>query len=156
MELLLKPIDYGNWAEAQAMLQRSFTSAMSDCVETRPESPTLDGVLEKPGVAPLAAYQSGQMVGGAVVSFGTDGHHILELLWIDSEHIDRGIGHLLWDMIERSYPLAKSWKTMTAACLPRSIYFYVNKCGFHIVKVESVSGTHGQRMYILQKKIDPS
>lgn len=153
MELLLRPIDHEDLAEAEVMLRRAFAFTMLELEDSEMELPTLHGILEKPGTAPLAAYCGGRMAGGAVVSFGADGHNALELLWVDPDHIDCGIGYLLWNMIERSYPMAKSWQTMIAACLPRNVYFYVNKCGFHIVKVEFENGDRSQCLYVLRKEI---
>lgn len=156
MELLLRPIDHQNLAEAEVMLRRAFAFTMPDLEWAEMELPTLKGVLEKPGTAPLAAYRGGQMIAGAVVSFGTGGHNILELLWVDPDRIDSGIGSFLWNMIERSYPLAKSWETMIAACLPRNVYFYVNKCGFHVIKVEFEDGDRSRCMYHLRKEMGRS
>lgn len=156
MELLLRPIDQEDFAEAEDMLRRAFAFTMPDLEETEMELPTLHGVLERPGTAPIAAYRGGRMVGGAVVSFGAEGHNTLELLWVDPDHIDCGIGHMLWNMIERSYPLAKSWETVIAACLPRNVYFYVNKCGFHIIKVEFENGNRDECMYVLRKEMGRS
>lgn len=136
------------------MLRRAFAFTMPDLKEAEMELPTLNGILEKPGTAPLAACQGGRMTAGAVVSFGPGGHNILELLWVDPDRIDGGIGCLLWNMIECSCPLAKSWETIIAACLPRNVYFYVNKCGFHIVKVEFEDGDQSQCMYHLRKEME--
>lgn len=50
------------------------------------------------------------------------------------------------------YPSTKIWNTDTPIFSHRNHNFYVNKCGFHIVKIENPKDLD-KGIYILQKKI---
>lgn len=58
----------------------------------------------------------------------------------------------LWNMIEQLYPDTKIWNTETPVFSSRNHNFYVNKCGFHIIKIENPKDKLESK-YILQKVI---
>lgn len=153
MDLELKPITRENFDEAQAMMREAFAFTMQDmCAEElERELPTLEGVFELPFGVPLAAYENGAMVGGALLEIKPDGHNGLMLFWVRRGLIDHGIGYRIWTAIEQAYPRAKTWRTVTPSVLMRNVYFYVNKCGFHIVKLEFEDGQREECMFVFQK-----
>lgn len=85
------------------------------------------------GEAYRIADKEGKYVGGVVVKVeGTKGD--LDLLFVSPEVQSKGIGYAAWCEIEKLYPEVKVWGTVTSYFEQRNIYFYVNKCGFHIVE----------------------
>ena len=77
----------------------------------------------------------GNGVGGVVVSINKETqNNALELLYINPDCHSKGIGQMVWQMIEEKYPETKIWETHTPYFEKRNIHFYVNRCGFHIVE----------------------
>lgn len=56
-------------------------------------------------------------------------------IFIDVKEQNKKIGETVWKMIEEKYPNTKIWRTETPGFSTRNHYFYVNKCGFKIVKI---------------------
>lgn len=144
-----------NFDEAKRMMEKSFAASMHDFPDKfganhdPEELPSLDGTLEKSEETPLVFYQEDTMVGGAVLTINDDNNNILSLLFIDSNLLDRGIGYRAWLEIEKRYPQTKTWTTITPPCVMRNVYFYVNKCGFHIIRVDDHKSD--ESMFVFQK-----
>lgn len=88
---------------------------------------------------------------GAVISGNSTGIHTLDRLFILPEEQGKGYGFHAWMEIENMYPDAKEWTLRTPTCLINNVCFYVNKCGFTIVRVEDM-GKDGVGMYVFSKK----
>ena len=58
----------------------------------------------------------------------------LDLLFVAPKLHGRGIGQAAWRAVERLHPEIRVWETCTPYFEKRNIHFYVNRCGFHIVK----------------------
>ncbi len=149
------PMNPDNFEEAKRMMEQSFTASMQELGDTcsdnhGPEDlPSIDDILERSEETPLVFYQDDTMVGGAVVTLNDDDNNILSLLFIDSQYLDRGLGYRAWMEIEKRYPKTRTWTTVTPPCLMRNIYFYVNKCGFHIIRVDDHKSD--ESMFVFQK-----
>lgn len=154
-EIIVVPMTIENFDEAKNMMERSFATTMedlpknSDADDHANELPCIDGILEKPEETPVCFYQDGKMVGGAVLIIHEDSNNILTLLFIDSKCLDKGIGYKAWREIEKRYPQTKTWTTETPPCLMRNIHFYVDKCGFHIIRVKDPKNV--ESMFVFQK-----
>ena len=61
-------------------------------------------------------------------------HNQLQLLFVNVDCHNRGVGHATWQAIEALHPETEVWETHTPYFDQRNIHFYVNKCGFHIVE----------------------
>lgn len=144
-----------NFNEAKIMMEKSFAASMDDFPDTYgahhdPEDlPSIDGILEKTEETPLVFYQDNKMVGGAVLTIKEDNNNILSLLFVDSDSLDRGIGYRAWLEIEKRYPQTKTWTTITPPVLMRNVYFYVNKCGFQMIRVDDPKSD--EPMFVFQK-----
>jgi len=91
--------------------------------------------LSTEGSAAYKALLDGEMVGGAVVIIDTETqHNHLDLLYVKNGTQGKGIGHLIWQEIERLYPETRVWETQTPYFEKRNVHFYVNRCGFSIVE----------------------
>ena len=101
--------------------------------------------LNTAGSIAYKAIVDNEMVGGAVVVIKEETqHNDLHLLYVKYGIQTKGIGKMIWDEIERLHPETVVWETCTPCFEKRNIHFYVNKCGFHIVK------------YINEKNPDPN
>ncbi|MDD3170915.1 MAG: GNAT family N-acetyltransferase [Bacilli bacterium] len=63
--------------------------------------------------------------------------NFLGCIFIDPKVQDQGLGLDIWKMIEKMYPDTIKWCTETPTFSRRNHNFYVNKCGFHIVKIDN-------------------
>ena len=98
----------------------------------------------------LTIYEDGKIVGGAVLDCTGNGQNKLERLFISPEYQNRGLGTSAWQQIEQDYSENRGWTLRTPTCLTNNICFYVNKCGFHIVRVEDI-GSDGIGMFVFEK-----
>jgi hypothetical protein len=154
-EITIAPLDSSNFDEAKTVMEESFASTMKECTDNldghggNEELPSIDGILERPDETPVVFYMGGELVGGAVLILKGDNHNILELFFIKANRLDRGIGYNAWLEIEKMYPQTKTWTTVTPPCLMRNVNFYVNKCGFHIIRVDDPKGE--EAMFVFEK-----
>lgn len=56
------------------------------------------------------------------------------------------------EFIEKEYPDTAIWRTDTPGFSRRNHHFYVNKCGFHVVKIEKPMDKY-EISYVLEKRI---
>lgn len=76
-----------------------------------------------------------QKAGGAAIRIDKENQrNELSLFYLYPEFRSKGVGSSAWSIIEKMYPEAKVWETVTPYFEKRNIHFYVNKCGFHIVE----------------------
>jgi len=59
---------------------------------------------------------------------------------------------MIWKYIEQKYPNTKIWRTDTPGFSTRNHYFYVNKCGFKIYKINDPKDRKSSS-YLLEKKM---
>ena len=77
-----------------------------------------------------------QLIGGVILWINEDNNNFLGNIFIDPIYENQGLGTKVWNMIEKLYPNTKTWNTETPIFSSRNHNFYVNKCGFHIVKID--------------------
>ena len=75
----------------------------------------------------------GRFVGGAIVSVSGE-RGDLQILFVSPKEHSKGIGYQAWCAIERMYPKVGVWEACTPYFEKRTIHFYVNRCGFHIIR----------------------
>ncbi|MDD4136686.1 MAG: GNAT family N-acetyltransferase [Methanoregula sp.] len=149
-ELSVISMNAENFDAAKKMMEISFATTMEDLPNNQQSDlPSIDGILERPEETPLLFYQDGKMVGGAVLIVNEDNNNILTLLFVDPTCFDKGIGYQAWLEIEKKYPQTKTWTTETPTFLMKNVTFYVNKCGFHIIRVNDPK--KDDSMYVFQK-----
>lgn len=73
-------------------------------------------------------------------------------IFIDTTVQNKGIGKKIWNFIEQEYPDTIKWCTETPGFSKRNHNFYVNKCGFYIVKIENPMDKY-ECTYIMEKNI---
>ena len=76
----------------------------------------------------------------------------LGTIFIDTSLQNKGIGKKILEFIEKEYPDTIKWCTETPGFSRRNHNFYVNKCGFHVVKIEKPMDKY-ESSYILEKEI---
>lgn len=98
----------------------------------------------------LSIYSRGTLVGGAILDRSSCNKNRLERFFLAPSAQNKGLGFQAWKILEQDYSRKQGWTLTTPTCLMNNIYFYVNKCGFHIVRVENI-GTDGIGMFVFEK-----
>lgn len=79
-----------------------------------------------------------KMIGSVILWINaTTQEHFLGTIFLDVNQQNTGLGSRVWKMVEQMYPDTKVWRTETPGFSRRNHNFYVNKCGFHVVKIEN-------------------
>ncbi len=134
----LAPARPGDLPRFKAELQAAFAIAAEEAFGPSSEPIPSDEDLEKTFAADNIVIHrimaDDEWVGGAVLQIDPDTqHNALDLFYIRTDQIGRGLGKRAWQAIEAQYPQTKVWETHTPYFEKRNIHFYVNSCGFKIV-----------------------
>ena len=88
---------------------------------------------------------------GAIIVWINENHeNFLGNMFIEPDLQDKGLGTRVWRFIEGEYPDTVIWRTETPGYSKRNHHFYVNKCGFKIVRIDNV-GDRYQESYFMEK-----
>ncbi len=96
--------------------------------------------------------KGGQPIGAAIVWINDNNVNFLGNIFIDPSLQDKGIGLIIWRFIESKYPDTVKWSTETPGFSKRNHHFYVNKCGFKVVRIENPKDKYSES-YIMEKEI---
>ncbi len=111
-----------------------------------PEGYDNGAFLRKWGLdANSTAYQismEGKLMAGLILWINPESRvNYLGNIFVDPVLQNRGIGQLIWEFVEKEYPNTKKWYTETAGFSRRNHNFYVNKLGFHVIRIENPKDT---------------
>ena len=121
--------------DMQEAFQKGFEQDFGETEEIILPEKDIDQSLNAVGAVAYKAVVDGEMVGGAVVVIHKETqHNHLDFLYVKYGAQSKGVGQAIWNEIEKLHPQTKVWETCTPYFEKRNIHFYVNKCGFHIVK----------------------
>lgn len=95
-------------------------------------------------------YYGNVLIGAIIVWINPDGNNFLGNMFVDPSMQDKGLGLTIWKHMERKYPGTKKWMTETPGFSKRNHNFYVNKCGFKIIRIDN-PGNLKEESYILEK-----
>lgn len=151
--------------DIQEAFQKGFEDVYGTTDATVLPEKDIDQSLSAKGSVAYKAVVDGVFIGGAVVMINEETqHNHLDLLYVKYGTQTKGIGYKIWSAIEQQYPETKVWETCTPYFEKRNIHFYVNKCGFHIVKFineknpdpdmpEDFIGDGGEGMFVFEKNM---
>ena len=94
--------------------------------------------------------KDGVPVGAINVFINKNNINFLGNMFVDPSCQDKGIGLKIWSFIESEFPETIKWCTETPAYSRRNHNFYVNKCGFHVVRIDNPKSDNGGS-FILEK-----
>lgn len=77
------------------------------------------------------------LIGAIIVWINSDGNNYLGTIFVDPSMQDKGLGLMIWKHIESKYSSTKKWMTDTPGFSKRNHNFYVNKCGFKVIRIEN-------------------
>lgn len=112
--------------------------------------------LRKWGLASNATsfeiYRDTKLIGGIILWIHSNGENYLGCIFLDVDLENKGIGTTIWRMVEEMYPDTIVWNTETPIFSRRNHNFYINKCGFHVVKIENPKDSE-EGQFILRKEM---
>lgn len=122
-------------ADLQEAFQKGFEEKYSRTNEVILPDKDIDQSLNEKGSVAYKALLDGEMVSGAIVVIDEKTqHNHLDLIFVKYGTQSKEIGKAIWFKIEELHPETVVWETCTPYFEKRNIHFYVNVCGFHIVK----------------------
>ena len=126
VELLPTVVDENFIANLQAAFSNKFRAE------------DLPRYFDRTNATLLKICAGNKIVGGAVVIVNAaTNHNKLSLLFVNANFRNQGIGYAAWCAIEKFFPATKVWEVSTSWQDKRNLHFYLNKCGFHAVKIYS-------------------
>ncbi|MDF2547138.1 MAG: hypothetical protein K0R93_2036 [Anaerosolibacter sp.] len=91
-------------------------------------------------------------IGVAIVWINDNHENFLGNMFIDPDLQDKGLGTIVWKFIESEYPETTIWRTETPGFSKRNHNFYVNKCGFRIIRIDNPGDKYNES-YFMEKEI---
>ncbi|MFD1773037.1 GNAT family N-acetyltransferase [Paenibacillus rhizophilus] len=107
--------------------------------------------LESPSES-FKVLLDGRIVGAVIVFIHENNENFLGNLFVDPALQSQGVGLSIWEAIEREYLDTKKWTTETPGFSRRNNHFYVNKCGFKIVRIENARDAK-EASYVMEKEM---
>ncbi len=104
------------------------------------------------GAQAFKAERDGRVIGAVNVFLGPEGEAFLGNLMVDADLQDGGVGLKLWRFVEQRFPTVRVWRTETPGFSRRNHHFYVNKCGFHVVRIDHPKNL-AEMSYFMEKRL---
>ena len=109
---------------------------MQEAFDNKFRAEDLPQFFDKTHATLLDIVADKKIVGGAVVIVNAEtNRNKLSLLFVNADSRNQGIGYAAWLAIEKIFPTTKVWEVSTSWQDKRNLHFYLNKCGFHAVKI---------------------
>ncbi len=100
----------------------------------------------------LSILCDSDIIGSAVIKEQGDNIREIELFFIKADKIGNGIGSQALKMIEDFFPNTRIWRLITPTLVMKNVVFYINKCGYHIVKVQNFDRNTNTGVYLFEKE----
>lgn len=149
-------------AELTAVMKRSFDadSRLHLGEEGGPDGYDDGSFLRKWGLDDKFSLQykvllGGRLIGGLIVWINEgERKGWLGTIFIDDSEQEKGLGTRIWEKLEAMYPQVEVWGLETPGFSRRNHGFYINKCGFSVVRIENPRDWR-EASYILEKRKQP-
>lgn len=119
--------------------------------EEEKEQNSLTALFCQKGVSVLSVYADDTVVGCAAVKTVDITNKEILLFFISPEYQGKGLGRTALKMVEATFPDTKVWRLVTPTQVLRNSVFYVNKCGYKIVRVEDFDKRTEHGMFVFEK-----
>ena len=98
-------------------------------------------------------FMDGKIIGAIILWINEDKKEgFLGNIFIDTGFENMGIGQIVWEFVEHKFSNIIVWRTETPAFSRRNHNFYVNKLGFHIVKIQNPKSLH-DGSFVFEKRL---
>lgn len=157
--LRYEPIKEEDYQTLTAIMKAAFdddtrmhTSLSEDGPRGYDDGSLIRRLCTSPNHASEKILFDGQVVGAYTVSFRKQSY-TLELLFLNPQLKNQGLGYEAWTHIEAAYQDASEWRTETPAYSTRNRRFYVDKCGFRVLS--ALTHENGGQSLLLYKTHSP-
>ncbi len=158
--LLLEPLREENIDELTGVMTRAFDEDSRIHLgkdKGGPEGYDNGEFLRKWGLnrnsTAYSISMEGKRIGGLILWINPKTKvNSLGCIFVDTELQNRGIGRTIWEFVEKEYPDTKKWCTETPGFSRRNHNFYVNKLGFHVIRIENPMDVE-ESSFILEKEM---
>ena len=112
----------------------------------------LKKVMDDPKYTVLSIKDDGRFVGGAIVEEMGKNSREIEIFFLIVEYQSKGIGKEALALVEGYFPDTKVFRLITPSNVVRNVVFYVNKCGYRVVKVVGYDRETNMGDYVFEKR----
>ena len=158
--LIFHPFTEGDIDELSPIMKASFdedTKIHTNKNDGGPEGYNNGGFMRKwylnEGATSFKITKDGKPIGGLALWINENNINYLGNVFIDPHLQNKGIGSVVWRFVEHAYPNTIKWLTDTPAFSRRNHHFYVNKCGFKIVRIENPRNLDETCAYFMEKEM---
>lgn len=109
-------------------------------------------VMGDPRFTVLSIRDDGRFVGGAIVEDLGKHARDISIFFLIVEYQGKGIGKTALKLVEDYFPDTWVFRLVTPSQVIRNTVFYVNKCGYRIVKVVDFDKEANTADYIFEKR----
>ena len=120
--------------------------------EEEKEQNALTTLFKEKDITMLSIYADNSIVGCAVVKNVDDTSKEVLLFFISPKCQGNGLGRTALQIVEDTFPDTKVWRLVTPTQVLRNSVFYVNKCGYKIVRVEEFDKRTEHGTFVFEKR----
>lgn len=120
--------------------------------EAEKEKNALTTLFKDKDMRMLSIYLDNDMIGCAVVKYIDKITNEIVLFFVSLKWQGSGLGRQVLQMVEDTFPNTKIWRLVTPTQVLRNSVFYVNKCGYNIVRVEEFDKQKEHGMFVFEKR----
>lgn len=101
----------------------------------------------------LSIYYGDEIIGCVIIKDITRFKKEILLFFISSKYQGKNLGQRVLKKTEERYPDIRTWRLVTPTQVLRNSVFYINKCGFSIVKVEDYDKEKDFGTFVFEKEV---
>lgn len=120
--------------------------------EEQKEKNALTTLFKEKDIIILTIYLEEDIIGCVVVRKIDNVRKEILLFFILPKYQGKGFGRQVLKMMEDTFPETQIWRLETPTQVLRNSVFYVNKCGYKIVRVAEFDKQKEQGMFVFEKR----
>ena len=137
--------------EAFMVHAKYFKDGLVPGPDQQDEAESFNSLFMRDDTTFLGIYDDNKFIGGAIVI--DEGNYVSEinLFFLIVEYQSKGLGKDILTMVENYFPDTKVFRLITPTQVVRNSVFYINKCGYKIVKVIDFNKEENSADYLFEK-----
>ena len=137
--------------EAFTVHAKYFKDGLVPGPDQQDEAESFNSLYMRNDTTFLGIYDDDKFIGGAIVI--DEGNYVSEinLFFLIVEYQSKGLGKDILTMVENYFPDTKVFRLITPTQVVRNSVFYINKCGYKIVKVIDFNKEENSADYLFEK-----
>ena len=118
------------------------------------EKYSFKALCEQSDTEALTIFYAGEIVGSVIVKDIAPETKEILLFFIAPKMQGKNLGQNTLKMVEELYPETRTWRLVTPTQVLRNSVFYINKCGYSIVRVDEWDKDKECGMFVFEKKCE--